>query len=375
MAASSLFDAANSDTGSFHALQRVMGKVLIYGANGYSGGLAARHAAEMGVDAVVAGRSRAPVEQCAASYGLPARVFGLDDPDAIDAGLSDIDVVLNCAGPFFRTAIPLAEACIRCGVHYLDITGEIGVIEAIAELDGRARDAGVTLMPATGFDVVPTDCMAAHLKSRLPDAETLELAFYGLSSLSHGTATTIIEGLSEGGAVRRDGRIVSEPAASRLITVDFGRGPKRCASIPWGDVASAYHTTGIPNIITYMAMPGASARIANLTRPLHRLAGMGWVKRIAQRSVDRKVTGPSDQERDRGMSFVWGRASNAAGHVVEARLTTLEGYTLTWQTSLTIARRVQRGEVTPGFKTPAGAFGADFILEFPPSERQDIAVN
>lgn len=349
-----------------------MGKVLIYGANGYSGGLAAQHVTEAGLDAVVAGRSREAIELCAARYNLPARVFSVDEPEEIAQALNDIDVVLNCAGPFIRTAKPLAEACIKAGVHYLDITGEIAVIETMAAMNEQARKAGVVLMPATGFDVVPTDCMAAHLKSRLPDAETLELAFYGLSSLSHGTATTIVEGLSEGGAVRRDGRIVSEPAASRLISVDFGRGPRRCASIPWGDVASAYYTTGIPNIVTYMAMPGASARIANLTRPFHRLGGTRPVKWLAQRLVDRNISGPSDQERERGASFVWGRASSAAGHVVEARLTTLEGYTLTWKTSLEIAGRVQRGEVSPGFQTPAGAFGADFILEFPPSERHDV---
>ncbi|MCB0159791.1 MAG: saccharopine dehydrogenase NADP-binding domain-containing protein, partial [Caldilineaceae bacterium] len=188
---------------------------MIYGANGYTGALTARMAVAQGLRPVLAGRNADAVEALAAELGLDARVFDLTDPAAVDAGLAEMAVVLHCAGPFTRTSKPMADACLRTGVHYLDITGEINVFETLAARDDEAKQAGVMLLPGAGFDVVPTDCLAAHLHRRLPTATRLVLAFQALSDVSHGTATTVIEqmGQGRGGMVRRDGQLVAVPTA------------------------------------------------------------------------------------------------------------------------------------------------------------------
>ena len=144
--------------------------LLIYGSNGYTGELILERALAEGARPILAGRTRDKIETQAALSELEFRIFSLDEPEAIDEGLKDIKVVINCAGPFSRTAIPMAAACIRAGAHYLDITGEIQVFEDVAAMSEAAKKAGVMLMPGTGFDVVPSDCLAAHLKKRLPGA-------------------------------------------------------------------------------------------------------------------------------------------------------------------------------------------------------------
>jgi len=150
---------------------------MIYGANGYTGELIAREAARRGLKPVLAGRRRESVEELARTLGLEARAFGLDDVAALTGQIQGHALVLNCAGPFSATAAPMMEACLRAGAHYLDITGEIAVFEHAQSLDARARDAGVVLCPGVGFDVIPTDCVAAALKAALPDATHLALGF------------------------------------------------------------------------------------------------------------------------------------------------------------------------------------------------------
>src|ERR1043166_7615820 len=215
------------------------GRFLIYGAYGYTGELITRYAAERGLKPILAGRSEAKTKHIADKFGFEYRVFDLDD-EAIDAGLVNIDVVLHCAGPFSLTSRPMVEACLRNKKHYTDITGEIDVFEACGARDKQAQDAGVMLMPGVGFDVVRGDCLARHLKDRLPTATRLSLAFYGMGRLSHGTQATMTMNVGKGGAIRRDGKITSVPAAWRTREIDFGDGVvKTGVTIPWGDVATA----------------------------------------------------------------------------------------------------------------------------------------
>lgn len=348
--------------------------VLIYGANGYSGRLAARHAHEFGVHAILAGRSRDKVKAVADETGLPFRVFDIDPCHEIDKHLADVSVLLNCAGPFSRTADVLVQACLRTSTHYIDITGEIDVIERLSRIDETAKSAGTVVMPATGFDVVPTDCVALHLSKLLPDATHLELAFTGGAGLSHGTATTMIESLGEPSKERQNGEIVDVPVAVREREINFGSGPRHCVSIPWGDVASAYVTTGIPNIVTYTAVPKKNARVMKASRYFGWLLGSKPVQSLLKKRLDRDLYGPSDVDRDAARSYVYGEVRNAAGQRRAALLTVPGGYTLTYMTSLKIAALLASGEHPPGFHTPAGLFGEDFVLQFPHAERVDVDV-
>ncbi len=346
--------------------------LLIYGANGYTGRLVAEQCVARGLRPMLAGRDEAAVGALARTLGLRFCAFPLEDDAAIRAGLHGVRVVLHCAGPFVRTSAPMVDACLAAGVHYLDVTGELAVFEAIAPRDAEAKRAGVVLLPGTGFDVVPSDCLAAHLARRLPDATRLELAFEGMGGVSRGSATTMIENLGSPGAVRREGRIVPVPPAYRERTVDFGRGPRVVVSIPWGDVSTAWHSTGIPDITVFMAMTPAQRRALRWSRHIGWLLATGAVKRRLLARVRRGPAGPSANARRRGTSRFWGEATAADGRRVAARLLGAEGYTLTAQTAVACAERVLAGAVAAGFHTPSRAFGPDFVLELGMT-REDLA--
>jgi short subunit dehydrogenase-like uncharacterized protein len=350
--------------------ERAAGTWLLYGANGYTGELIARRAASAGLRPVLAGRRGEAVARLAGELGLEHRAFALDDPMAIDRGLSGMAAVLHCAGPFSRTATPMADACLRGQVHYLDITGEIDVFESLAARTAEAERAGVTLMPGVGFDVVPSDGLAAHLHRRLPSATHLALGFQVPAGVSRGTATTMVENLHRGGAVRRDGRIVPVPSAWKTRRIDFGAGATPAMTIPWGDVATAYHTTGIPNIEVYMAAPASLRIFSRLSRPLGPLLASGRVQSFLKSRIRSGAPGPTASHRGRARSRLWGEARDASVAVV-SRLETLEGYELTSRTALAAVLRVLAGGVPTGFQTPGCAFGPDFILEVEGTTRHD----
>lgn len=340
---------------------------MIYGANGYTGELIAREAARRGLKPVLAGRRRESVEALARTLGLEARAFGLDDAAALAEHIKGHALVLNCAGPFSATAAPMMEACLRARAHYLDITGEIAVFEHAQSLNDRARDAGVVLCPGVGFDVIPTDCVAAALKAALPDATHLALGFDSRSGFSPGTAKTSVEGLAQGGKVRRDRKIVTVPLAYEVRRIDFGDGEKDAMTIPWGDVSTAYHTTGIPNIQAFI--PGsprmiANARRANYVRPL---LGLQWVQKLLKAHIAKTVEGPNEEKRAQMPTFVWGEATNARGEKKTARIRTANGYSLTITGSLAVVEHLTAARPAGGAYTPARLVGPDLVTRLPGS--------
>jgi len=337
---------------------------LIYGANGFTGRLIAERAKERGLRPVVAGRSKAAIDEVAGRLGLPARVFDLESPGAVAEGVRGARLVLHCAGPYSKTSRPMVDACLKAGASYLDITGEVAVLEAVLGRDGEARAAGVVLMPAVGFDVVPTDCLAAKLHAELPDANKLELALSGGMRPSPGTAKTTVEGLHLGALVREGGRLVTL-RAPRTREVPFASGARFAMSIPWGDLVTAFHSTGIPNITVYLAMPRRVARWAPLLRLTAPLLKSPATVRFLQKRVQKRATGPTDEERKTKRMSVWGRVESPTGAAVEADLELPEGYELTVVSALACVDRVLRGDVRPGATTPSRAFGADFVTTLP----------
>lgn len=344
---------------------------MVYGATGYTGRLIIQEAVAKGLRPVVAGRSAEAVRAMASEFGLEGRVASLDNPASLDAAFAGMRVVLNCAGPFHSRAWPVVDACFRLGLHYLDITGEIVVFERLAAMGAKANKAGISLIPGVGFDVVPSDCLAARLKARLPSATHLELAFTGGVGLSRGTATTIVEGIAKGGAVRRDGKIVPVPQAYATREIDYGSRRLTSMTIPWGDVSTAFHSTGIPNITVYTAVHPKTVRRLELTRPFAALLGTRLVQRFLLARAA-KVKGPNEAKRAAAQSRLWGEARDAAGNTVVSLLSAAEGYNLTAMTAVAAAKRVLAGGVPVGFQTPSSAFGADFILQAPGSRFEDI---
>ncbi len=342
---------------------------LIYGANGYTGELITRFAAEGGMKPILAGRRAEKIENLAKRYDFDFRVFGLDEREKLDAALREVELVLHCAGPFSLTSRPMVEACLRSKKHYLDITGEIAVFEAMARLDKKAEEAGIMIMSGVGFDVVPSDCLARHLKDRLPGATRLTLAFYGLGRISHGTQATMTMNVGKGGAIRQNGEIRSVPAAFKTREIDFGEVKKTGVTIPWGDVSTAFYSTGIPNIEVYTVIPESNLKMLKLSRYL------GWLlaTKPAQNYLQKQIPagGPSDEERAKGKTYLWGEAADEKGNRVESRLQGMEGYTMTALTALKITEKILNGNFCAGFQTPAKCYGADLILEIEGVERTD----
>lgn len=342
---------------------------MIYGANGYTGRLAIQQAKARGHKPIIAGRDPQTIADLAKAEGLEARVFHLDDKKATLAGLKNIAAVLHCAGPFSATSKPMLDACIATGAAYLDITGEIDVFEAVFARDAELKAKGVTAIPGVGFDVVPSDCLAAMLKERLPDAESLTLAFHtGGGKLSPGTAKTMVESAWRGGRERRGGKIIDVPEL-RTRTIPFpirGRtGPERKDSaallIPWGDVSTAFQSTGIPNIQVFM---GAGKQ---------QIAGMKSMRRIRwalkpkpvqsflQRRIEKNVKGPNAEERAKVRVSLWGEALGPGGKKVTLGLITPEGYALTAVSAIAAIEKVVAGGVPAGALTPSLAFGSRFV--------------
>ena len=313
---------------------------LIYGATGYTGRLIAELAVAQGLRPLLAGRSAAALATLAGELGLDYRVAPLADAAALDAALAGVAAVLHAAGPFAHTAQPMVDACLRTGAHYLDITGEIAVFEALARRSTEAQAAGISLLPGVGFDVVPTDCLAAHLHARLPGATHLALAFRSVGSTwSRGTLRTMLEDIDRLGAIREQGKIRRVPAAWKTRAVDFGRGSVTCVTIPWGDVSTAFYSTGIPNIEVYGVFPPAARRLLLASRWVGGLLAAAPMQRVLKLAIGAGAPGPSADQRSQGFSLVWGEVRDDQGQTRVSRLRTPEGYQLTALTSLAAEQR------------------------------------
>jgi short subunit dehydrogenase-like uncharacterized protein len=323
-------------------------------------------AVRRGLRPILAGRNAAELEAMARPLDLPVRVFPLDDPGTVRASLEGVRLVLHCAGPFSATSAPMLEGCLAAGTHYLDITGEIDVFAHCHAQDARARAAGIVVLPGSGFDVVPTDCLAALLKRELPTATSLVLAFEAGGGPSPGTAKTSVEGLGAGGRARIGGVLTRVPLAWKTRTFERDGEARHALTIPRGDVFTAHVSTGIPDIEVYMGVsPSTSARLRRL-RLLGPLLGTAPVQAWLKRQVEKKVRGPSADTRGRTGCTVWGEVRDGTGAEVKKRLSTPNGYDITVTASLGIVDRLLRGgPADPGFHTPSRLMGADYVLGLP----------
>ena len=345
---------------------------LLYGANGYTGQLIAEMAAQYGLRPLVAGRNEEVIRALAGRLGLPYRVFDLHQKEELARALEEVALVLNCAGPFGETARIMIDACLVAKKHYLDITGEVPVLEMVKQYHERAREAGIMVLSGTGFDVVPTDCLALYLKNRLPDACDLKLAFAPIGGgMSRGTAITTVASLGEKGAVRENGRLVQKPLGHKGMWLDFGEERVFVMTIPWGDIATAWHTTGIPNIETYTAFKPFVYYLLKIQFLFNWLLRMTFVRKLIKKWIHANITGPTPEVLQQSKVLVWGEVRNPAGRVLRAGLVTSNAYDLTAHGSLLIAKKVSEGNYKAGYQTPAGAYGEDLVMEIPLVRRID----
>ncbi|PRA44900.1 hypothetical protein CQ062_24205 [Ochrobactrum sp. MYb68] len=315
-----------------------MTRLMIYGVTGYTGRMAAEHAKGAGTPLVLAGRKDATLSKLSADLGAEYRVFGLNGADEIDDGLAGISVLLNCAGPFVRTADALMKAAIRNGIHYLDTAAELDSYRLAETLDEDSRAAGVMLMPGGGGSVAMLGSLAGHAASRVNDARKIRIALHVAGGLSRGPAISAMENLTVETLARTDGRLV-EIAADGIRKFDFGKGPVDCFPVTLPDLITIWRATGVPDVETFV-----------------RVTGEGF----PQGDLSLLPDGPSEEERLASRNQAAVEVTGADGKTVHSILDTVNGYTFTAMAAAEAGRRVLVGEFRPGFQTPAALFGNGF---------------
>ena len=228
---------------------------LIYGATGYTGALTARLAVERGDKPVLGGRNeRAPGRHRGRAQ---AAVFAGRSVSTIRRALEQHPAGPQ-SGPALRRSLlhtpsrPMADACLRTKAHYLDITGEVARLRGPARAGRGGQSGGSDAATGRRLRRRPVGLSGGAPEATATHGDRLALGFQP-AALSRGTATTMVENIGRGGLVRgtasstRAGGL--EDAGHRLR-----RGPE-AMTIPWGDVSTAYHSTGIPDIEVYLAAP------------------------------------------------------------------------------------------------------------------------
>lgn len=321
---------------------------------------------------MLAGRNGEALDKQSKESGFPYQVVESSDVEGLKKLLEPAELVIHCGGPFKHTAKFMVAACLESKTHYTDITGEHQVFELLAGMDKLGKDAGIMIMPGTGFDVVPSDCLAAHLKKRLPTATHLQLAFTSSSSgMSRGTKKSSVESLGLGGMIRKNGTLTHVAFGEKVMSIDFGAFKMNTLCIPWGDISTAWRSTGIPNIEVYMGATDSMIRNARISNYLGWLLQSKWAISYMQKRIEKEPAGPSEERRKNGKSFLWGKVWNEAGEERTSRLVTHTGYSLTAMTAVAIAEKILASNFKTGYQTPAMAYGPDLILEISDTTRTD----
>lgn len=347
--------------------------IIVYGSYGYTGNLIVQECRSKNLDVILSGRNSEALKKQSALLNYPFEVVEMNYATALKNLLLKGRIVIHCAGPFQFTAKAMVNACLETKTHYTDITGESAVFEMLSTLDDTGKKAGITIMPGTGFDVVPSDCLALHLKNKLPSATHLQLAFASAGAgFSRGTSKTMVEGLGYGSMIRKDGKLTTVPTGSLTKEIDYGPFKIPSLNIPWGDISTAWRSTGIPNIEVYIGSNKKQIAYAKNSNYINWLLRARLVKNYLQKKIDQKPAGPSDEKRAKGRMYLWGRVWDDSGKECSARLETLDGYTLTAKSSVLVAEKILNGNFKTGYQTPAMAYGENLITEIEGSKLSDL---
>lgn len=337
-------------------------KLMIYGANGYSAQLIIEELIKRNIRPLLAGRNQLVLKQLARKYNCERVAFDVSDEKKVNEALSDVHTLLNCAGPFMHTAKELMEACLRTKTNYLDITGEMPVMHLAFSLAKLAKGSGIVILPSVGFDIIPTDCLAKRLSEKMPDATHLKLGLINKrGKISRGTWLTTLEFLGGTGKVRSNGKIIDSKIGEFKINLKLKNFSFSGISIPWGDVYSSFHSTGIKNAEVYLALPKIFVSLSSSIVFFLKILKMPSIKRMASNYIKNNLTGPTTEERNNTEAYVWGRVENSKAEMIEEVYNVMEGYNLTAKGAAECAERVLMNSLKPGTYTPSLAFGSEFL--------------
>jgi short subunit dehydrogenase-like uncharacterized protein len=323
-----------------------MTELMIYGGTGYTGRMASEYAKSLSLNFVLAGRTEAKVKTLASTLNVPHRVFDVDDAHRVDSALNGIRVLLNCAGPFARTAKPLIDACIRNKVHYLDISAELDSYLLAEKRDAEAKEANILLLPGAGSSVAMLGCLAGHVVERVESPSSIDIALHVSGPMSRGSAVSAAN-FAASCLQRLRGELVEQDAAgTRQFNFDDGNGDVDCFPVTLPDLITLWKSTSVANIRTFVHASG-DAFVAGDPAAL--------------------PDGPSVEQREANPYHVAVSVTAADGNVTRAVLHTVNGYTFTPVASVEAAKRLLTLQVRGGFQTPVGVFGSGFVESIPGS--------
>lgn len=331
--------------------------VAVVGATGYTGRLVCAELVRRGTPFVAVARNPEKLERVEGASDR--RVADTSDPEALRTALEGTRAALSCVGPFVDLGEPVLGACIDAGVHYADTTGEQAFMRTVFDDYGaRARDAGVALVPAIGFDYVPGDMGAALAAKELGTApERIRVSYLvrGMKS-SDGTKRTGMRVAELPCLAYRDGELTETSIGSVEREVDFDGRPTNVALWPGGEALTVPRHTGARNVEVYMRMPKAMARMARG----HQKASPLF--RAGKRAVGTGTRGPSDEDRKKGHYTVVAEAEGG-GRTVRCTVTGTEMYGMTAAASAeALARMSADGFDAKGALAPSEAFDPEGFL-------------
>ncbi len=300
---------------------RVMaGRIVLFGATGYTGGLAARALVARGAAPLLAARSRERVEALAARLGgLDSAVADVAQPQTIRALLQPGDVLVSTVGPFVRWGEPAVRAAIDAGAHYVDSTGESPFIRAVFERHGAdAEAAGVGLLTAFGYDYVPGNLAGAlALREAGPRAVSVDIGYFvgGGARPSGGTRASAAGMLAEPAYAFAGGRLVSERTARGVRGFD-GRPAVSIGATEQFALPRVH--PGLRDARVWLGWFGPASRplqaISAATAVATRLPGVrGAIEATAGRLVKGSTGGPDAATRAKARSHIVAVASDSDG--------------------------------------------------------------
>lgn len=319
-------------------------KLLIYGAAGYTGTIIAARAKELNIDFEIAGREPYKTRKLAEELAVGYHIFDVDNEYAWEKALDGKQVLINAAGPFKFTAEQAMRACLKAGVHYLDISAELDTYRLAQSLDRETREAGIQLISGAGL-FVSYDALVVHLSKLVAEPEYLKVGFRHYGGFSRGSVLSSKNIADLGILIRRNGEIVSNPdPQSKLFR--FGQEEVECLPTPLGGIILSYKSTGIPNIEEFFSLKLPANELPDLT-------------------AESLPDGPTKEERAAGRNGISAELTGKDGKVVKAYVDAPSGYDLTPLSVIAVAHRILNGDFKVGYQSPGSAYGEDIINDIP----------
>lgn len=319
-------------------------KLLIYGAAGYTGKIIAARAKELNLDFEIAARQEDKIKVLAKELNVPFHVFNVEDKKGWQKALADKFVLINAAGPFEFTAKQAMNACLRAGVHYLDISAELATYQLAETLDNEAKSAAIQLMSGAGL-FVSYDALAVHLSKLVQEPQELKVGFRHYGGFSKGSIVSSKNIADLGILIRKNGEIIKNPNPQSKV-FSFGDQAVECIPTPLGGIVLSYKSTGIPNIEEFFSLKLPALDIADL-------------------KAENLPDGPSEEERASGRNGLSGEMTGKNGKVVKAYIDAPSGYALTPLSVVAVAGRILNNDFKIGYQSPGSAYGEEILNDIP----------